>query len=212
MRNAWGCLCLCALILTPCAKAEPPALLASPDAPQVGCEQPPSTFLIPADSAVAPAAAPGMGLQHVVDAKFLFGFPTGLRLQMALDRQETRAWMAEVFAGFELFNPTYGCGGRLLLTPATGKACDALVIGPGLNFFYFVGDHSSGEHWFTSSHDGYFVVPDVEVAWVHDFANHFGFELGLDLGLGVAFWQGDQFQSARVSVLPLLSAYTGFNF
>jgi hypothetical protein len=211
MRGTCGGLFV--LLLATSLSADPPALLTPPDAPSGVSSQPPTTALIvPNETTVSPAEASGTGLQHVVDARFLLGFPTGVLLQVALDRQPTRAWVAEAFAGFELFNPAFGLGGRALFAPATGKRGDALVIGPGLDFLFFLGDHSSGEHWFTSGRDGYFVIPDVEVAWLHDFDAHFGWELGLDLGLGVAFWGNGNTDGSRVTVMPLLSVFTGFSF
>jgi hypothetical protein len=175
-------------------------------------EQSFSASLLPPQGTVALDEVPASGLQHLIDAKLLLGFPTGVRLQAALDRETTRAWVAEAFAGYALFNQVYGAGGRLLLAPASSRGGDVLLIGPGMNFYYYVGDHSGGEHWFTSDRNGYFVIPDVEVTWLHDFANHCGWELGLDVGLGVGVWQASGLESGRVSPVPILSAFTGFRF
>lgn len=203
MRGTCGCLCVLFLPWAT-ASAEPPALLPS-DSPHATVEQLPVTpITLPEEKETA------TGQQHAIDAQFLLGFPTGLRLQAAVDRQERRTWVAEVFAGWELFNPLLGVGGRVLFTPAAGRHSDFLVVGPGVDFFVDLRDRSG--FWFSGTRTGYFLVPDVEVAWLHDFDAHFGWELGLDLGLGVAVWEGDRYNSPRVSVLPLLSVFTGFNF
>jgi hypothetical protein len=214
MRGAWGCLAVLLLAFS-AARAEPPAVLVSPDAPHAAAEPPVTAAIgIPNAMDASPAGVPAHGLQHFVDAKLLLGLPTGLLLQFAVDRQEQKTWLAEAFAGIEAFNAAFGLGGRVLYTPATGKSGDSLVLGPGLEFIYFQGDHSTDRFWFTSDRDGYFFIPNVEVAWLHDFADHFGWELGLDLGVGVAFWSNDSMDSNRksVTVVPLLSVFTGFNF
>lgn len=211
MRGAYCGLCV--LLLVSSLEAQPATLMAFPEAPNAAIEQPPTTLLaMPSQPGEHSADTPGAGLQHVIDAKLLLGLPTGVRFQAALDRQDCRAWLVEAFAGYELFNPAFGFGGRLLFIPATGSHGDALKIGPGLNFYYFVGDHSSGEHWFTSGQDGYFVVPNIEVAWLHDFHDHFGWELGLDLGVGLAVWQGNGVDKSRVGVVPEVSVFTGLTF
>jgi hypothetical protein len=211
MRGAVGWLCVL-LLAGSAAQAEPPALPEPPDSSRTAEQPLVPSLLVPNESAVPSVAAPCTGLQHWVDAKLLLGLPTGVLLQVALVRQENKTWLAEAFAGFELFNPAFGLGGRILFTPATGKSGDALVVGPGLDFIFFQGDSSRARFWFTSDRDGYFFLPTVEVAWLHDFADHFGWELGLDLGLGVAFWASDGSDRKSVTVLPLLSVFTGFNF
>jgi hypothetical protein len=210
MRGA--CSWLCILVLVPCVEGQSSASFTPSAGLDQGVEQPFSAPLLPPQGTVALDEVPANGLQHLIDAKVLLGFPTGVRLQAALDRETARAWVAEAFAGYALFNQVYGVGGRLLLAPASSRGGDVLLIGPGMNCYYSVGDHSGGERWFSSARDGYFVIPDVEIAWLHDFANHFGWELGLDVGLGVGVWQAFGLESGRVSPVPILSAFGGFRF
>ena len=207
MRGA--CACLCLLALASNLEGQSPAQPVPPP-DQSGGTEPSFPCLLPVDM-TAPAI--GQGLQHFIDAKLLIGFPTGVRLQAALDREPTRTWAAEVFAGTALFNPVVGAGGRVFFAPATGRGGDALIIGPGLNFYYCAGDHSSGEgFWLANRRDGYFLIPDVEISWLHDFASHFGWEIGLNLGLGVGAWQAYGDQSGRIGPIPMLSAFSGFRF
>ena len=209
MRSVFGWLCV--LILAPGVKGQSPALSAFPTGLSETTEQPLSVPSLSAEEMAAPAI--GQGLQHFIDAKLLIGFPTGVRLQAALDRQPNRTWVAEVFAGAAVANPVYGAGGRVFFTPARGRGGDVLHIGPGLNFYYCVGDHSGGEGFFlASSRNGYFLIPDVEIAWLHDFADHFGWEIGLDVGLGVGVWQAYGMESGRTTPIPMLSAFTGLRF
>lgn len=211
VRRAWGSLWVVLLAGAP-ALAQPPGLPAPPEAPPAAAVAAPvvGPLGLPGEAADPPAAAPGRGLQHFADAKVLLGAPTGVLVQVALDRQAGRTWLAEAFAGYELFNPAFGLGGRVRFAPAAAASGDALVVGPGLDGLFFLGDHSRGEHWFTGGRDGYLLLPNVEVAWLHDWAGHFGWQLGLDVGVGAGFWAGGG--GSSVTVVPLLSAFTGFSF
>ncbi|HEY3789890.1 MAG TPA: hypothetical protein VGL71_13610, partial [Urbifossiella sp.] len=61
------------------------------------------------------------------------------------------------------------------------------------------------------------VAADVDFSWLHDFSPHFGFELGLKLGIAtrVSGTVGDDYPSGLMwgkTVSPLVALYSGFRF
>ena len=63
----------------------------------------------------------------------------------------------------------------------------------------------------------YFVAGDVDISWLHDFGPHFGFELGVKLGLAgrVSGDIGKYYPRSLMfgkDVYPIFAIYSGFRF
>ena len=88
------------------------------------------------------------------------------------------------------------------------------TIKPGANLVVATG----GGFLNTPSHHAgvTFLVTDVDISWLHDFGSHFGFELGVKLGLAGSvvgnlgrYPRGVMFGR---DLYPILALYSGFRF
>lgn len=178
-------------------RAADPALAPSSAAVLSAAPEAAQPVVLPAPEPVS--APPDEGSRQLVNVMLLLGFPTGVRVQAAVDRQERRTIVVEGFVGQEpgwFESPLFlGVGGRVLYPLAKGTSCNRCQVSPGLNLVDMENDRHA--HWY--------LVPNVEIGWLHDFESHFGWEIGLDLGAGPRLVRFDR-------VLPWVSAYTGLRF
>ena len=151
---------------------------------------------------VLPACPPSTAHTFTVD--FLFGLPTGFRVQRSVDDEQV--WHLEGFAGLELIFPMVGGGIRRRYEPFCGKA-DALVVAPGLDAYllynplhdetgFIIG---GGPEW------AFAVTADFDMLWRHSFTERCQSELGFKLGAGVG-------HGARWGVLPVGGVFTGIRW
>jgi len=98
--------------------------------------------------------------------------------------------------------PVYGVGCRSLYTKRVGGR-DTFQLNPALELYAAGIDRL---RWF--------IGPDVELCWLHDFVDHFGLEIGLNfgLGLGIAGKMEADRSSEGPAVLPVIGAFAGMRF
>jgi hypothetical protein len=152
------------------------------------------------------------GQQHLIGINLSIFQPTELRLQVAVSHQPTCTWLVEVFAGSELFDLMAGGGVRLQFTRDGNSRGDAFLLSPGLGIHVVPHSESTAGSRLTET----FAAADVDLSWVHDFSEHFGYELGLKLGIaGRLAGDGDRpftFTTFNKDFFPILNIYSGFRF
>ena len=166
------------------------------------------------------------GQQHWVALNLALGQPSVGRVAVkVLPRENDSLWI-EAYGGSALFDSMYGFGLRLQHTAWSVGNGDTLFISPGL------GVHILPE-WYTTSgwrpsHFRYYqderyrnvlcyLAGDIDFSWLHDFSPHFGFELGLKLGIAgrISGNVGDNYPSSVMwgsNLYPIVALYTGFRF
>jgi hypothetical protein len=155
------------------------------------------------------------GLQHLVGLNLSIFQPTVLRLQMPLYFARSHTWLAEAYAGSELFDFMAGGGVRVQFTAASSPGRgDALIIAPGLGM-HFLPATEGGLLSYQSTRRGY-VAADVDISWLHDFGKRFGYELGIKLGVaGRMFGTSDDhndFSLFGSKGFPIINLFSGFRF
>jgi hypothetical protein len=156
----------------------------------------------PLDGVLPSCPTPCGSPSHTVD--FLFGLPTGFRIQRAV--AEDRLWHLEGFAGIELIFPTVG-GGIRRRYDRFGDSRNALVFAPGIDA-YLLYNPLHNEPGFIIGGGPEFafaVTADVDMMWRHSFTERCQSELGLKLGAGAGY-------GARWGVLPVAGVFTGIRW
>ncbi len=106
-----------------------------------------------------------------------------------------------------------GGGGRVQFTTWTDNCDDAILISPGLGLHCFP---RTGAGFFSGrATTRVYAAADVDISWLHDFSPHFGYELGLKLGLGVRLsgdWDDPPGTMFTESAFPIVSVFSGFRF
>jgi hypothetical protein len=153
------------------------------------------------------AEAVGVCQHHWIGGHLFIGFPIGLRLQGCVYQAPSRSYLVEGFAGGFWFGlggvGLVGLGGRVNFTVFSDGCNDAFLIGPGLGVMAFEG----GDVWSGDS-SGVALPITVDFTRAHDFATHFGWELGLQVGAAPTLRNGD----GGGTVIPIVSSFSGFKF
>jgi hypothetical protein len=206
----------------------------------IATAEPPTATEVLLNAPPAEPAAPATAgqQQHWVAVNLLVLQPTVGRVQLKVwDRPQNSLWL-EAFGGSSLFEVMYGFGARVQHTAAGGRNGDALFLSPGFGVHIlptYTASYGRYEQWsggwnlFGSGGGGRsygyretrqnslaFLAADVDVSWVHDFHDHFAFELGCKLGLAFKI-KGDIGEDrpslmSGDSVYPILAIYSGFRF
>jgi hypothetical protein len=136
---------------------------------------------------------------------FIFGLPTGFRLQRELLGNERTALLTEGFLGLEAIFPTAGAGLRARLMPFSG-AHDCMQINPGLDAYVLANPFfNSGDTFFGGGPRAICVFAgDVDIIWQHAFSQRNSGELGVKLGAGES--------SATGRTVPVVGIFGGFRF
>jgi len=166
------------------------------------------------------------GQQHWVSLNLGSLQPTTARLGVKVwDRPNGSLWL-EVYGGSVLVDAMYGFGARLQFTAKEFWSGDQLMIAPGIGTHilpqweaetrgYRRGRYSNYSDYRRTTL--YFLVGDVDISWLHDFSPHFGFELGVKLGLAarvggdIGDWYPEYLMFGP-SLYPVVSFHTGFRF
>jgi hypothetical protein len=168
----------------------------------------PTAPAVPLTPALLPES-PALGQEHWVSIKPEIGWPTGFRLQATFLQRANFSLAVEGLVGidvlasplFAIALPVYGVGCRGIYTLKATEH-DAFQINPALELF------AAGVNDLR-----FFVGPDIELCWLHEFGKHFGVEIGLDLGLGIAAGgQINTSSSGGPSIFPILSLFSGLRF
>ncbi|MBY0230009.1 MAG: hypothetical protein K2W96_12065 [Gemmataceae bacterium] len=180
------------------------------------------------DPAVATPDDAPVGQQHWVAVHLSLFQPTQLRVQATVARGERASLAVEAFGGSELVEFMYGFGGRLLWTALHDGVDDALMVSPGLGVHFLP---EKGRRFEYALWDGLvyrnsprtprtYLAADVDISWVHQFAPHFAWEMGLKLGLAAKVggeWGKDRIPVQRSlmfgkDLYPLANVFWGFRF
>jgi hypothetical protein len=189
--------------IVPAANGQEP--LQSPSLPNYN-NQPEISSNGPLDSPGEPIA---LGQQHYLNIKPQLGWPTGIRIQGTVLERPNGSLVVEGLLGVDVMPgpffvigfPVYGLGCRLMYTKkVTGH--DVFQLNPALELYAAGADSLR-----------YFLGPDIELCWLHDFADHFGMEIGLDLGITAGIGgRMDHLAPGSPGALPILALFSGFRF
>jgi hypothetical protein len=178
------------------AQAEPPAGPMRDVAPWA--QQTVTDGNVPVEN--GPAQALGVGQQHFVAGQVLAGLETGVRAQVAVWHEGNHSYLLEVcrvgLFGNRFAEGYAGGGGRVDFTVLGSDVGSVIVAGPGINL------------WTMSPGKGLALVPSVDVALLHDFVSHFGWEIGANLGCAYVWGAPGE----RDRLLPVVSFYVGLRF
>jgi hypothetical protein len=108
-----------------------------------------------------------------------------------------------------------GGGLRLKIPVLSDHQNDVLFVSPGLDVFVVMkGQYTEDNAWYGGPYSNvYFLAANVDISWLHEISKHFGFELGLQVGAGIAFAGQDGFNRvAAGEIQPQVSLFTGFRF
>lgn len=173
----------------------------------------------PAPSDPLPPPPPIEGQQHWVMLNLSILQPFVGRIGVKVWPRENNSLWLEAYVGSVLFDFMAGFGVRVQHTAHTFGSGGRLMVSPGLGVHVLPAYASNHGGLFGAiSHDSgvTFLVADVDLSWLHDFTPHFGFEMGVKLGIaghisgrigryprGVTFGR---------DCYPILALYSGFRF
>lgn len=198
------------------------ALAQQPDAgPLVTPAYP--TELTPA--ADAPLA---VGQQHWVGIYLSLFQPTVGTVQVTLFRRGDVSFAAEIYGGSELVELMYGGGARAIWTAASNHRSDALLIKPGLGLHVFpesrdgmaIASWWGPERWLADRKTSRtYLALDAEFSWLHDFSDHFAWEMGVKVGVAgriTGQWGNRHYRPTGLTfgtdAFPIANLFWGFRF
>ncbi len=193
----------------------------APDSPNSATDSSKDALVIlPGAFNSALRASHQVGSSTVVTFDLLVGsMITGARLQGKIWSDENKSVVLEAAAGEGFtsagFNTTYGAGARLQINLAEDHAHkNALFVSPGLDVYLLTTTPGEGgTDALVPYTNVYFVGANVDVAYVHQFARHFGWDIGLHGGAAVGLaGTGTTGADAAGSISPEVSLFTGFRF
>jgi hypothetical protein len=135
----------------------------------------------------------------------MLGLEDFARLQVEFFHKDRWTLMVEAQAGLEaVIVPSVGAGVRLGFRAFDDGASNAFLISPGVDLLYATPVHGT-----FIDHPGLALVSaSVDFSWVHDFARHFGTELGAQVGVLLLPTNNN----SSWPVIPELSIFTGLRF
>ena len=204
----------------------PPAVVAPPNPIPTGLpERPAVVYELPP---ISPPLVAG-GQQHWVSVNLCVFQPFAGRLAVKVWPRVNNSLWLEAYYGSVLFDFMYGFGVRLQHTLFDFGGNDRIMLSPGLgvqilpnwlaydkvptrdpwgyNYYY----------WDSYYNSVFYVFGDIDISWLHDFSPHFGFELGVKVGLAgrVGGNLGNDYPRSVTwgsSLYPVFSLYSGFRF
>jgi hypothetical protein len=150
----------------------------------------------------AASASHAPGESNWVSVDLDVGLFSGIRADLLPYSDEHLSVALEGFYGGALLSPAYGGGVRVQFRVVAGQS-NALLISPGLDVYLSPPDSSFLGH----SGNLVYVLANADLEWLHEFANHFGFELGARLGGGIQ--AGGE---SGVRPVPDVDLFTGLRF
>lgn len=176
-----------------------------------------------------PASVAAPGQQHWVSLNLTVLQPfTGRVAVKVLPRAQNSIWL-EAFIGSVLFERMYGFGVRMQHTLLEFAGRDRVMFSPGVGVQILPTWTAWEKHrrldpwgfnytyWTPVSNSLFYVFGDIDISWLHDFSPHFGFELGVKVGLAgrVGGNIGDDYPNGITwgsSLYPIFALYSGFRF
>jgi hypothetical protein len=176
-----------------------------PASPKVGAD--PAVRPVHVESAgPAPIAVEEGAGEAVFSMDLMLGMMSGVRAQLALCRSNCQAWVAEAFYGALLTklgaSEGAGLGARALFRRCSRDGRNSLMLGPGFGLLY---QFERGDRVLMAA-------PTLDLSWLHALGDRGGWELGLNVGVGVGLAGHHNEESALGKVTPLISVYSGFRF
>ena len=178
---------------------------------------------------VAELPPPTLGQQHWVSVNLgIFQPFTGRVGVKVWPRPNNSVWL-EAYGGSVLFDAMYGFGVRVQHTAYDFGHGDQLMVSPGLGVHilpsWYTREHRNGYdpyygsyRYYQSSYNSlYYLAGDIDISWLHDFTPHFGYELGIKLGIAgrLSGRVGDDYPRSVMwgkNFYPIVSVYSGFRF
>ena len=154
------------------------------------------------------------GQQHWVAINITTLQPFTGRVQVKVRSRPNNSIWLEAYLGSVLFDVMYGGGVRLMHTAKVWPRGDVLMASPGLGVHMI----PAGSVLWGNSHGVLsYLAADVDVAWLHDFSPHVGFELGVKVGLAGLVggrWNGNYPRAVTFGsdLYPIVSVYSGLRF
>jgi hypothetical protein len=171
----------------------------------------------PAPPEALPPPPPENGQQHWVSLNLSVFQPFVGRIGVKVwPRPNNSVWL-EAYLGSVLFDIMYGFGVRMQHTAYTFGSGGRLMVSPGVGV-HLIPRWSTHGYFGGSNHGGIaYLAGDVDLSWLHDFTPHFGFELGVKLGLAGRLAGGERYSYPRGvmfgrDLYPILALYSGFRF
>lgn len=197
---------LAALLSCRAVQAQQPLLAAACESTSL--QMPPCVCPPPAATGPLPYCAPppplDRDLPFAVD--LMLGQELGIRGQVPIYADNLGAFVAEGFYG-ELFtdvgsSQALGAGGRWLLWCNGLCTGDSLVFGPGVDVFFGLNHRAL-----------VLLTPSIDLGWMLRLGPSLGWEIGVDVGLGIGLsGHTDHGHSAVGDFTQLISLYTGLRF
>jgi len=163
---------------------------------------------------VAPVAAEQLlesahraGDDNWVAVNLVVGNPTGVRVEAFPFSSKYLKVGVEALGGVQQLSEAGGGGVRLQIRVLASRK-NALYISPGVDVYFSPPTAQLFGHYGTV----YYASADVDVSWLHEFAHHFGFEVGIKAG-GEVGWGLPAYESlSGTAILPEVSLFTGVRF
>jgi hypothetical protein len=171
---------------------------------------------MPTEQTPAVDAPLAIGQQHWLGLYLSILQPCVATVQVTFLRRGDVSFAGELYAGSELFEVMCGGGARAIWTAASNRRGDALLIKPGLGIHVLpqrqAGFLGSGYEMTART----YLAADVEISWLHDFTDSFGWEMGVKLGLAgkvTGDWgTNNPPLSFGNDAFPIFNVFWGFRF
>jgi hypothetical protein len=147
------------------------------------------------------------GQDNWIAINIVAGSPSGVRLEAFPFTSGNFKVAIEGFVGEQRLSFAGG-GGLRLQFRVVGNARNALYVSPGVDLYVSPPSSQYFGHYKTL----YFVASDVDVSWVHEFSDHFAYELGLKVGGSVEFNAPAYESLSGTAFVPDLAIFTGVRF
>lgn len=138
---------------------------------------------------------------------FVVGNPSGLRVEAFPFSSRNLKVGIEAIAGEQTGSFAAGAGVRLQIRLAGGPR-NGLYVSPGVDV-YLSPPTTTGMGHYESI---YYVATDVDVSWLHEFAHHFGVEVGIKAGGEVMLDAPSWVSTTHTAILPELGIFAGVRF
>jgi hypothetical protein len=170
-----------------------------------------------------------LGQQHWVSLNLgIFQPFTGRVGVKVWSRPNNSVWI-EAYGGSVLFDAMYGFGVRIQHTAFDFGSGDRLMVSPGIGVHiipsWYVHERQRGydpyyggySYYDRGYNSLYYLAGDIDVSWLHDFSPHFGYEIGVKLGIAgrLSGRVGDDYPRSVMwgkNFYPILSLYSGLRF
>lgn len=211
---------LTALLTCALARAEDESIFDTNPAPTAPITEKTAVVILPDAYRAALANGQRVGESTVVSVDLIGGLGmTGARVEAQVWSGDGKAVELEALGGVGLtaagWYPMAGGGARVQFTVAEGQEHrNALMVSPGLDLYVLTGSSTGGGYLGLIPYTNvYYLATNVDVEYVHQFARHFAWDIGVRVGadIGLAGTAADG-KPATEHPSPELGLFTGLRF